>query len=306
MYFLLLLLSLSFFVVYFFFLLCGTWYIKHLINFDLIFIHYLPCRCIGVQWILIVFLDSYRFIVRLPFLPYITTRLARLWSGVSCGLKDLPCRSLLCDASLILLSESLKLRTYFIAQCLLFLFENYFTDSAFHVPFQLSLLQDGAANLTISCFWTAIGNVLLKLIIHLSDHELAVLAHLRLHYTVIMVLFHHKPLAIKVLAIFAWNLEITKNESLNTRLLTMSCNSNSCYSILHLGITSWHFPHFTVFLRQVDSWRRSLGTSIDFLQFEQAFSSTFSALRISEVDINLFNKIKIKFTDEKKRAYLVL
>jgi hypothetical protein len=52
--------------------------------------------------------------------------------------------------------------------------------------------------------------VLLKLIIHLSDHELAVFAHLRLHYAVIMVLFHHKPLAIKILAVFARYLDDNK------------------------------------------------------------------------------------------------
>ena len=137
--------------------------------------------------------------------------------------------------------------------------------------------------------------MLLKLIIHLSDHELAVFAHLRLHNAVIVMLLHHKSLAIKVLAVFAWNLANKQKWLFKVwwwiRLLTMSWNSNSCYSWTHLGITSWHFPHFTVFLRQVDSWRRSLGTSIGFLQLEQGFSSTFSALTISEVDINYFRKL---------------
>ena len=133
LYLLLLLLSLSFFVVYFFFLLSSTRYIKHLINFDLIFIHYLPRRCIIVHGIFIVFLDSYRF-TRLPFLPNLIAWLASLWTRVSsCGLKNLPRGCLLCDARLILLSESFKLRTYFIALCFLFLFKDYLANPTFHM-----------------------------------------------------------------------------------------------------------------------------------------------------------------------------
>ncbi len=241
LYFFLFLLDLSFFVVIILLLLRRTRHIKDLINFDLIFIHYLPCRSIALHHIIFFFVLLYRYrLALLPFLPNQLPRVIALMTGLwtrctgSCwGLQKLSCGCLLRDARLILLSESFKFWAYFLALRLLLLFKDYFTDAAFHVRLELTLLNDSAANLTVSSLWPTIGNVLIEFIIHLGDHKLAIFAHLRLHDAVIVMVLHHKPFAIKVHAVFALNLNWDKSEENYLR-----CRATQIHVIL-ISILGW-------------------------------------------------------------------